>query len=818
MPYVVNPAGEIVSVDESQLDRALASGFRLASEDETAKEFRKKWYADKPFSGLQAAAKGWLDVISFGTATPAILKAKEYIQGQEESERHRKYLKGIEEAHPDLYTAGELVGWVTPIGAPGRLAKVAQAGERAVAKRLAGEGIASYMTRGAIEGAGMGVQQYIHETASENNPVDVERLASFVLSGGAMGGALGASLGGLVKTARAIAPSAQTTRDVLFRAFAKGSEAMGASDAELLSKFNPFTKQGAEAYALSRSAPGKRDALFGEGRDLIDSIYKQRESISSLVRGEAKAEEIAKVIKKGNETEVALAVQEIVSDSMLKLDDMLNKPGLYSRRATKDLREFIVSKRDSFFKTQINDEFNGRAHSFVDGLKRKWQESISDLESIGKKKPSLKNRATQNELKLFSSNRLQPFLEDSGLWGGAGEFQRAINNPWAHHIPQSNNFESRFIKWLDEPGFGKRPVINDSKWKQFTESIIKDPKHIDNEIVEEFLGSIPSFTDAIASRVSGTEAQKISKEITENSTKLLELVKDARKATLWEELLKKAGPDFGPWRAMNTPLAFMMGGPAGLALHAMSDPILTIHRISKAREIVSKVSDQTDKTVGKLVSGAIKLATKKAPELVAKGVTLVELKDKDDYDKTSAAVDRFDVTQPAKFTEALNVPIAGTLQYKAELIKTFLSGKMPMRYGSRLLNGDLSKVSKTEANRFMDLVKTAKSPLHLLESNIVTSEMVSAAETIWPEIVSDLRKKLVMEVSGKKLPYKKRLKLQVILGTNVDGTMNAKFHQELSVLYKRLPGPGRPPERQPPELSKAYEFYGSSRTERGTWK
>lgn len=188
MAFVTGPDGRDYTLDDAELPKALAQGFRVRQP--TADEQARAIAADSPLqAGVESAARTFLPVVGEDLLTA-------FEQGQTgqteeqvlESQRRRK------QENPIATAIGSGAGF---IAGPGKLLKPITAPMRAA-------GLLGTATAGMAEGALMGVDEAINESMLDNQPLTSERLAANVLPSMLMGGAVDFGMGALAKGTSAI--------------------------------------------------------------------------------------------------------------------------------------------------------------------------------------------------------------------------------------------------------------------------------------------------------------------------------------------------------------------------------------------------------------------------------------------------------------------------------------------------------------------------------------------------------------------------------------------------------------------------------------
>lgn len=397
---VVNQAGEVGTLPEGELARALDAGVRLASPEQVAQargEARhaadKEKYGGLESSGLmgQTLQHGITQSASMARGLSAGLTDQAasdlgYLfggeKGREEVQGRLRYAK---EEHPIESGIGEVEGMVLPavlpVGPAGAITRgiggAAKAAETLTARAITREGAgalervavkglsegAAAATEGAIRGAG----EQLTEHALGNDP---ELTAEKVLAGathgavswGLAGGLLGGVGAGLGEARSAAGRFLQRLRpadvDALavkqFGAAAPGlgdlwakaqdaSAALSGGDVDTIRKLSDLSEAGAEARRLAVfDAPAVREQAAREVRSQLDSLLDSAQEITAEAKGRLKSSYVESAVKKGNEAETLDFAQRYAADLRAHVEDMLANPKEYGLVGSlKGMREWL---------------------------------------------------------------------------------------------------------------------------------------------------------------------------------------------------------------------------------------------------------------------------------------------------------------------------------------------------------------------------------------------------------------------------------------------------------------------------------------------
>ena len=269
---MVDPYGHTGGVPVDQMALLFTQGYRFATPDDNLEAYRQQEYGNQP---VAAAAEGVARSATFGGYDVAANAL-----GLDEGVRERR------ERNKGAATVGDIAGYALPGGAGKFLGKVGKG-----AAELAGLGEATGIggrmlggaVRGGAEGAAVGIQQTISDTALSEHPLSAEAimsdLGSNMLYGGLTGGAIGTAggaIGGIISEASSrVRARAQVVADRM------------AAEGEAQARIVPGAGQwagsspAAEKWASPDLAEQPRPAAHGPYARLGDNMAPEQGAIPS---------------------------------------------------------------------------------------------------------------------------------------------------------------------------------------------------------------------------------------------------------------------------------------------------------------------------------------------------------------------------------------------------------------------------------------------------------------------------------------------------------------------------------------------------------
>jgi len=147
------------------------------------------------------------------------------------------------------------------------------------------------------------------------------------------------------------------------------------------------------------------------------------------------------------------------------------------------------------------------------------------------------------------------------------------------------------------------------------------------------------------------------------------------------------------------------------------------------------------------------------------------------------ALDAMGETGAPQLAEATKLKAVEAAQYLISVIPKPLTPNNP------LIKGKTYKPSDMELNKFKRQVKTALDPFSAIEdlnNNSLTVEQVEVLANVYPKILEDIRFQVQSAVQDNpsQIPYNKRIKLSLLLGMDLDPSLN----QETAAIIMSQPG------------------------------
>ena len=386
---VINPQGKAASISADKANEYFNAGYRLEAKAELDARHTEEKYGEgvgnAALAGLAGAARG----LSFGLSDVALTKS-----GLVEPET----LEGLKTAQEEASLIGEIGGSVAPLLLSGggtaaasairlasqgskigkvlglagsgvrQVAKIGAGTEKAVQAALGAKGTTalgkalSKATGAGVEGTIYGTGQVISEETLNGGDHDLtaEQIMGTIglsaLGGAATSGVLSGAASLASGTAKLGAKQIEkmwtsTTggklRDGVAEAYAKASAILTGKDEKAIARLlkDKKLRQAAVDNSASRQDAARKIGSF------IDESGGFADDITENAVGDLNRKHVAKIIKKGNETEVAEAARGLVGKIDATIKRMEAEPAIFgSKPRVKEARRLLNE-----FSSRISD-------------------------------------------------------------------------------------------------------------------------------------------------------------------------------------------------------------------------------------------------------------------------------------------------------------------------------------------------------------------------------------------------------------------------------------------------------------------------------
>jgi hypothetical protein len=402
-------------------------------------------------AGLEGAAQGFLSKpLATGIETHLLGVDPKDIAGREEAS---PWIHGLTEA------GGLGAGFMTGTGEAGVLMKAGEFGaEAAGLGKIGSAAIKGLIENGLIQG-GDEIGNAMLGKGDPNTPVS----SALVHMGAAS--LLGAGIGGALGT--------QTASNAL----------KAITETKAGTKISDFMADFGSQWKHRLTNPDLTDAVSQELTDFHGSTMAAHGDVYGA--SGLKEQAIEKLVPPMNDA-ISGQSQTIADNLQGKISDMVKDPDTYPPRLTKKLMGDVQGWMETATAPEAssNDVFNA-----TQDLKQKLQAYSKFDRQVGPLSPEKDfinvAKGLQHDLRLN--------LEDSGVWGKAGELQQGVNKAFTDFLPAMKDFESKFTTKIQDV-----PTIDPGKVQTYINQIGNARGEIARTKMKNFVDAAEEYRNQIS--------------------------------------------------------------------------------------------------------------------------------------------------------------------------------------------------------------------------------------------------------------------------------------------------------------------------------
>lgn len=900
---VNNQTGAIFEVGESGVESALASGrFGVATPEQVAAYDRQQ--ASSGFDSLKALAEsagaaGFDALTALPRAATALATSAGAIDEDplkdmsgrqlianlfalggdtqyDERARERAEEHGVASAIGNI--AGTLAGG---FGVAGLAGKAGAAAQTATGSRAVGLGVS-----GAIEGGILGVGQASEQAYLEDTELTGERLLAGMGWGALVGGGVGMTIGGAGRLFRRSGSRGATPLDSPQGLPGPASDgALEATATRALGDgVTPVPGLGSKVREALEDAQAAvagvdREALreVGATRGFLDpkssayrgrSLWWNRDQIweGSTAKLTAELEQAA---------ELADDVFDNVVDSGLKRERVaalltgdkskMTAAGWDELSRVKGELEGLAERAEEFgnggllkrrlqLLQQIEPKTAEAADAFIslDKTKRALQKDVVALRTSASRSgdalQQMQNRQLADALESIQE-RVRTGLEDSTLWGKAGDAQKSVNAAWGEHLRTQQPYRDSFLRRVESVDYQTgRPVYRVDPDK--VASYIRKTGRQEGALVDEYFRRHIDARENLARTiseaygVSAEEAAKLTAGTKSIKATLTGLDETARAVNQVQAIMEaEAGSGAAGFGAvLGGVLGGAPGAAAGAALGAVAKPGTMIRQAAAIEQLARNLDSKITKSLKAFFERASNVGAPRLPDggALARGaaralpglrsaptVTALEAfrgreaNNQKAYRKRAqevlAASENFGEKIRGRAEEALGelptqMPgVAGSVITRATVGAEFLKSKLPaplVNAKSLTPNSRPPIVSDYEIAQFARYWSAVANPLSALEDlrrGTLSREQVEALRVVYPklhlQIQNAVRTQLLeLDEKGTPVSFQARLQLDLLLDLGGAGepTASPDFMVRFAQYAQQQPAAASEQKPQPP--------------------
>lgn len=883
---LVARGNETGTVDPSQIGAALANNWRIVDEGEAAAVDLKREESTVAAqalalgeSALSGATVGLSDLAlaGMGVTDPARMRARR-------------------EAAGGLATAAELAGAAAPLllsggtsaglqgagtaarlGAGGRAIRALGAPVRALegagalaergAARLLGEGgglvrqVLPAAAREGVTGFGYGVGGEIRESVLGQRELSAERLLSAGLTNSLMGAGFGAAIPAVGIGGKKL--TAGMTKQLESSLNKMSGSAGGSKGMNRLAKVVAATTGGSEddiarAFGMLKDKRGSdllNDAFHNTDKvrqKSAGAIYEASSTAKTALddalratQGAQKFKRIESLLSKEADDIAPAMASKQVEDAYYRVIGAAdqNAETAFSSYISEDLRKAggILTRTEREIAEAV--EAGGRKSA---GVFRAVDRAKQDLDALINKRKILDNKTADTVELLRDVNKgLRSHLEDTAVWGKAGDLQKSMNAAATANI--------NAVKELGTPGSilgrmlrrGKDFDVGDAMTlakrvgsAKGNAQLRKAYTALDSQL--EYLDMARRNYDlppAAAKKIQRAEdaVKRMRSELERQAevADVTDLVKRMREAEGFGSpslsVLSTAGPGVGA----------MLGsalGPVGAAIGSVAGKVTQPYTVLRTMAGIADVVHNQDGMIRKALGGftkKLKGAKVQRPRGRVRASQIGAMvtgsrpgKDQEETIKKAQAyaanpdLVRQKLTRDLFNLENVAPSLASSVLAGATRAMNYLAETAPKPYNPPY--GGKPIVSKVEAmsySRRVEAVMDLPRTISRLEDGTLSREHAETLRAVWPEIYADIQAEInatLMEQQAKQevVPYGPRLQLGVLFNVPTDQSLTPEGQRAIAQSLNATPEPEpmpQAPQQQSQKVKTTHELEAAAK-------
>ncbi len=747
---VVSPEGQLGSTAYADAPSLLKNGYTQPSQQQLQGLLDESKYS----GGTQQAKAGLLGAAE-GVAGPLATYGAKKLGLTDQD------IQGLKTYNPGTHMAGQIAGLVgSSVVGVGEGALLAKAGELAAgASKAAGAGkLLSGAARGAVENALFQSGDELSQRIVNDPAQTTETAISNIGMAGLLGGALGYGAAGLGKLA-----------------------GIGGEGADRF----------VEDFKSRLDSGLKNPDMVGKLTDELGNVHSSTNEAAKEVWGPngLKAQDLQAVMpedatvvtgKEGTTKPVAQA-QDLKQLLNSKINEMAEQSTKYPEYLVNHLKDYVTEL------DKASDAAPTELYKAIDDIKKRLGSFQYDYAAAKPTSPAYYFVKSMQDIR-------KPFeqaLEDTKVWGAAGERQRAINKAFAAYKQPLEDFERRFTTELN----GKR-VVDPGKVNTYLNQLGKPNAEIKQESLKNYLDAVQKYRGAISDihdRLKiASPLEPVSLEAANSS------VEKVTPGAAFADKLLKHGSASALSRLTGAAIGAGVAGPAGAAAGAVIGP----HAIGPLFDhimpaILRRVADLPGSGAG--LRDAVQFGGK-----IVRGENLLGKTVKATVEGGTAAALAPDVKQREKLKEHLDelqqnpeqmLQIGGQLGHYmpdhatnlgmiAQRNVQYLQSLKPNTQPPLPLDKELVPSSTQDAayNRALDIANNPMLVLSAAQKGMLTTADLTHLSVMYPQLLKRMQGQISQALTNKKhnleaVPYKTRLSLSAIMAQPLDSTMTPQSIQ-----------------------------------------
>ncbi len=657
------------------------------------------------------------------------------------------------EENPVSAGVGSIAGLLVP-GAPEAKA-LTKAGELG-AKLVRGSSTLSKIGAGAVKGAIENTMFQGGDEVSKQFSQDPNQSAQTAITdiglSGLIGGAFGAGFG-------AVSPLFEKT---------KASKFVD----EMKSRLNEHLTN----PDLPTQAADNLDKFYTDTTKGSDSLFKGSYDETGSRVSNVKDQAIEKLVPQMNDTILDKGIGEVTNHFADKLEQMKSDSDTFQPKFTKALEKDFTKWRE------VVDQQNATSADIfkaTEDLKRSLQERSRIGIPIDNSNPAFDSIKSLKD----SANYLRKSLENTDVWGDAGNFQKQVNEAYSKFQNPLKEFNRGFTTVLE----GK-PTLDPDKVNTYINQASRDKGSIRGEKLQNYLDAADKYRDAIneAHESIGVAGPFETRSADAANTLTKSLTPGAKAAdSLVKGIMSHSGGDTAG------AVGGVLGGwPGYMVGKHIAGPVLDSVLPSLMKPLLGSATNGTGLKhaldfIGAFSKGetainrGVKNIFKAGKEVIPASLMPTE-KDRNRLDTSLKNLSQ-NPTQLSSIGGSTShyLPDHGmALAHTTMNAINFLNSQKPQSPKVSPLDTP-SKPDPMAQSQYTRILNIAQQPLVILKSikeGSIQPNDVKAITSLYPDLYNKLSQKLITEISSRKedsepIPYRTKMGMSIFLGKAMDSTM-----------------------------------------------
>jgi hypothetical protein len=393
-------------------------------------------------------------------------------------------------------------------------------------------------------------------------------------------------------------------------------------------------------------------------------------------------------------------------------------------------------------------------------------------------------------------SRLQKTLEDTEIFGKAGDVQRAINEPFAEGFRNEKSALGKLTVELKSKGWFGVPEIHSGKAASFLDTASRTDGAGATDVQ-----SLKSFIKNQQDRARGLlEHAELGPKERANVERGLKATEKWGKVV--DETIERAQKD-ARIKGQYIDEGHGLGhGLLGRLVDPFVRPLHAQHSLEHLQKVADRVSNQMEKATKRVVNWESAPKAANAADKAATAQKIAEVKAAASNPEVMASrAERF----VGKDTQKVAPKVAtGVAAVTSRAVSYLASQAPPGRMPGGVLAGPDAKprYSDTELSKFQRTVDAVEHPAQVIEeakNGRLSRDGINAIRAVYPLMYQKMQEQVMSDLAKmdpSKMPYEQKLMIGILLGVPADDTMTPAFTSTMQASKAQDTPPPQKPAKQ----------------------